>query len=168
MISLDALRTKRSAVLALQNGRIFYGDGFGSPTQITGEVVFTTFTAAGYNCALTDPSNQGQIYTLTYPLIGNYGVPPWEKDTSGIHKWFESNSIKCSGFVVHEKCNQPSHYESMRTIDEFLKEENIPGIEGIDTRELTKILRTEGVQPGLLHIYHPDERQRICPNKRCA
>ena len=90
-----------------KNGRIFYGDGFGatSNSKVTGEVVFTTFTAAGYNCALTDPSNQGQIYTLTYPLIGNYGVPAWEKDTSGIHKWFESNSIKCSGFVVHEKCN---------------------------------------------------------------
>jgi len=157
MISLDVLRNKRPAVLALQNGRIFYGDGFGSLSKVFGEVVFTTFTAAGYNQALTDPSNQGQIYTLTYPLIGNYGVPPWEKDTSGIHRWFESNSIKCSGFVVHEKCNQPSHYESTKTIDEFLADENVPGIEGIDTRELTKILRTEGVQPGLLHIYESEE-----------
>lgn len=159
MISLDALRTKQPAILALQNGRIFYGDGFGarSPHKVTGEVVFTTFTAAGYNCALTDPSNQGQIYTLTYPLIGNYGVPPWEKDSSDIYKWFESNSIKCSGFVVHEKCNQPSHYESIKTIDQFLQEEDIPGIEGIDTRELTKILRSEGVQPGLLQLYESEE-----------
>ncbi len=158
MISLDVLRNKRPAILALQNGRIFYGDGFGATANINGEVVFTTFTAAGYNQALTDPSNQGQIYTLTYPLIGNYGVPPWEKDEFGIHKWFESDSIKCSGFVVHEKCNMPSHYESIKTIDEFLVEEKIPGIEGIDTRELTKILRTEGVQPGLLQIYESEEK----------
>jgi len=158
------LRNKRSAVLALKNGRIFYGDGFGANTSVMGEVVFTTFTAAGYNCALTDPSNQGQIYALTYPLIGNYGIPPWEKDEFGLFKWFESDSIKCSGFIVHEKCDHPSHYESVKTIDQFLQEENIPGIEGIDTRDLTKILRSEGVQTGLLNIYDsedkiPDEAQ---------
>ncbi|TFG20224.1 MAG: carbamoyl-phosphate synthase (glutamine-hydrolyzing) small subunit [Promethearchaeota archaeon] len=158
MISLDVLRNKRPAVLALQNGRIFYGDGFGATANTNGEVVFTTFTATGYNQALTDPSNQGQIYSLTYPLIGNYGVPSWEKDASGIQKWFESNSIKCSGFVVHEKCNIPSHYESIKSIDEFLVEEKIPGIEGIDTRELTKILRTEGVQTGLLQVYESEEK----------
>ncbi|MBN2157016.1 MAG: glutamine-hydrolyzing carbamoyl-phosphate synthase small subunit [Candidatus Lokiarchaeota archaeon] len=157
MISLDALKARRPAILALKDGRIFYGDGFGSTSKASGEVVFTTFTAAGYNCALTDPSNHGQIYALTYPLVGNYGVPPWEKDEFGIHKWFESDSIRCSGFVVHEKCNYPSHYQSKKSINEFLMEENIPGIEGIDTRELTKILRSEGVQPGILQVYESED-----------
>jgi len=149
---------RREAVLVLSNGKIFHGIGFGATTKIFGELVFTTFTAAGYNCALTDPSNQGQIYLLTYPMIGNYGVPAWEKDKFGITKHFESDSIKCSGFVVHEACKKPSHAESSKNLDQFLTEQNIPGIEGIDTRELTKILRSEGVQIGMLQVFEPGEK----------
>jgi carbamoyl-phosphate synthase small subunit len=144
---------EREAVLVLSNGHIFRGVGFGASKRVYGEMVFTTFTAAGYYEALTDPSNWGQIYILTYPLIGNYGVPPWEKDENGVIKWFESSSIKCTGFVVHEACKEPSHYESVKTLDAFLAEEGIPGIERIDTRRLTKILRTEGVQVGMLEVY---------------
>ncbi len=157
MITLETLNDERRAVLALSNGTVFHGVGFGASTKKIGELVFTTFTAAGYNCALTDPSNHGQLYTLTYPLVGNYGVPPWEKDQVGIEKWFESDSIKCAGFIVHEACKEPSHYESTRNLDVFLQEQNIPGIERIDTRELTKILRTEGVQLGLLQVFEKDE-----------
>ena len=153
MVSIKSLMERREAVLVLSNGKIFHGTGFGATTKIFGELVFTTFTAAGYNCALTDPSNQGQIYLLTYPMIGNYGVPSWEKDKFGITKHFESDSIKCSGFVVHEACEMPSHAESSKNLDQFLTEQNIPGIEGIDTRELTKILRSEGVQIGMLQVF---------------
>jgi carbamoyl-phosphate synthase small subunit len=159
MVSWESLSAERNAVLVLSNGKIFRGIGFGASTKVFGELVFTTFTAAGYYCALTDASNQGQIYTLTYPLIGNYGVPPWEKDEFGIYKYFESNSIKCTGFIVNEACKKPSHYESVKTLDQFLKEEGIPGIERVDTRELTKIFRSEGVQVGMLQVF--EEGQEI-------
>ncbi|MHA1745103.1 MAG: glutamine-hydrolyzing carbamoyl-phosphate synthase small subunit [Promethearchaeota archaeon] len=153
MISLVILENTRPAVLVLSNGVIMRGTGFGATGKVFGELVFTTFTAAGYNCALTDPSNQGQIYLLTYPLVGNYGVPAWEKDQFGLPKHFESDSIKCTGFVVHEACKTPSHYTSKKSLDEFLYEEGIPGIEGVDTRELTKLLRVEGVQIGMLQVF---------------
>lgn len=157
MITLETLLEERKAVLVLSNGKIFHGIGFGATSKAIGELVFTTFTAAGYNCALTDPSNHGQLYTLTYPLVGNYGVPPWDKDQMGIERWFESDSIKCSGFIVHEACKKPSHYESRKNLNMFLNEHQIPGIERIDTRELTKILRTEGVQLGLLQVFAQGE-----------
>ena len=155
MVTIDSLLNEREAVLVLSNGHIFRGTGFGATKRVYGELVFTTFTAAGYYEALTDPSNWYQLYVLTYPLIGNYGVPPWEKDEYGIYKWFESDKIHCLGFIVHEACKQPSHYESVKTLDQFLTEGGIPGIEGIDTRQLTKILRTEGLQVGMLEVYPP-------------
>jgi carbamoyl-phosphate synthase small subunit len=126
-----------------------------------GELVFNTMTGAGYNETLTDPSYQGQIVTMTHPLVGNYGVPPWEKDDFGILKHFESDSIKVSGFVVNECCKSPSHYESRKTLDQFLQEEGIPGIEWVDTRAVTKILREEGVQVGLLAVYESGETPDI-------
>ncbi|GAB4318946.1 MAG: glutamine-hydrolyzing carbamoyl-phosphate synthase small subunit [Promethearchaeota archaeon] len=144
--------TPRNAALVLANGRVFEGYGFGATKKVSGEVVFNTATAAGYNCALTDPSNQGQIYAMTYPLIGNYGVPPWEKDEHGITRWFESESIKCTGFVVHEACKVPHHYESTKTLHEFLLEQGVPGIEDVDTRALTRVLRDEGLQLGVLEV----------------
>ena len=128
MNALDILENTRPAALVLSNGVIMHGTGFGATGKVFGELVFTTFTAAGYNCALTDPSNQGQIYTLTYPLVGNYGVPSWDKDQFGLPKHFESDSIKCTGFVVHEACKTPSHYDSLKSLGEFLYEEGIPGI----------------------------------------
>ena len=98
---------------------------------------------------------------MTHPLVGNYGVPAWEKDVHGIHKYFESDSIKVSGFIVNECCKNPSHYESVKTLNEFLLEENIPGIEWVDTRAITKILREEGVQLGLFAVYNPGETPNI-------
>jgi carbamoyl-phosphate synthase small subunit len=165
------------AILMLKDGRYFEGIGFGATGVISGELVFTTITGAGYNETLTDPSYQGQIVIMTHPLVGNYGVPPWEKNQYGLLKYFESDSIKVSGFVVNECCKRPHHYESVKNLDTFLKEEGIPGIEWIDTRAVTKILRDEGVQVGLLAVFPPGEdpnleelrekvKQAEDPNKR--
>ena len=87
-------KKERPAVLMLKNGKYFEGIGFGASKIVTGEIVFNTMTGAGYNETLTDPSYQGQIVTMTHPLVGNYGVPVWEKDKYGILKYFESDSIK--------------------------------------------------------------------------
>ena len=154
-------KKERPAVLMLKNGKYFEGIGFGASKIVTGELVFNTMTGAGYNETLTDPSYQGQIVTMTHPLIGNYGVPSWEKDTHGILKYFESDSIKVTGFVVNECCKQPSHYQSVKTLDDFLREQDIPGIEWVDTRAITKILREEGVQVGLLAVFDSGEEVNI-------
>ncbi|MFX1303569.1 MAG: glutamine-hydrolyzing carbamoyl-phosphate synthase small subunit [Promethearchaeota archaeon] len=154
-------KKERPAILMLQDGRYFEGMGFGATKKVGGEIVFTTITGAGYNETLTDPSYHGQIVVMTHPLVGNYGVPAWEKDEFGVHKYFESDSIKVSGFVVNECCKNPSHYESVKTLNEFLLEENVPGIEWIDTRAITKILREEGVQVGIISVYNPGEKPNI-------
>lgn len=154
-------KKERPAILMLQNGRYFQGIGFGATKKVGGELVFTTITGAGYNETLTDPSYKGQIVVMTHPLVGNYGIPAWEKDEYGIHRYFESSSIKVSGFVVNECCKNPSHYESVKTLNEFLLEEDVPGIEWIDTRAVTKILREEGVQIGLLQVFNPGETPNI-------
>ncbi len=154
-------KKERPAILMFKDGRYFQGIGFGATKTIDGEIVFNTITGAGYNEVLTDPSYNGQIVVMTHPLVGNYGVPAWEKDKYGIHKYFESDSIKVSGFVVNECCKNPSHYESAKTLNEFLLEEDVPGIEWIDTRAITKILREEGVQVGLLAVFNPSEKPNI-------
>ncbi|MBY9014864.1 MAG: glutamine-hydrolyzing carbamoyl-phosphate synthase small subunit [Candidatus Lokiarchaeota archaeon] len=154
-------KKERPAILMFKDGRYFEGIGFGATKKVYGEIVFTTITGAGYNETLTDPSYKGQIVVMTHPLVGNYGVPAWEKDSHGIHKYFESDSIKVSGFVVNECCKNPSHYESVKTLNEFLLEENIPGIEWIDTRAITKLLREEGVQLGMLAVFNPGESPNL-------
>ena len=105
----------------------------------------------GYPEALTDPSYKGQILTLTYPLVGNYGVPPYDQNL-GIPLYFESDHIQTSGLIIHELCATPYHWASARTLDKWLQDENIPGISGIDTRRLTKKLRTHGVMLGILEV----------------
>ena len=123
------------AYLVLENGTVFQGRAFGAPTDCAvGELVFTT-GVVGYIETLTDPSYAGQIITQTYPLIGNYGIIPedFEGDTTA------------RGYVVREWCDSPSNFRSQGNIDAFLKERGIPGICGIDTRQLTRILREEGV-----------------------
>ncbi|MHA1525637.1 MAG: glutamine-hydrolyzing carbamoyl-phosphate synthase small subunit [Promethearchaeota archaeon] len=161
-------RDERPAILMLQDGRYFQGIGFGASKVVTGELVFTTITGAGYNETLTDPSYQGQIVVMTHPLVGNYGVPPFEKDEFGITKYFESDSIKVSGYVVNECCKHPSHYESVKTLDDFLREQDVPGIEWIDTRAITKILREEGVQVGALAVFESGEIPNIEDLKEIA
>ncbi len=111
------------------------GTGFGARAEVTGEMVFCT-SMTGYQEALTDPSYAGQILLLTYPLIGNYGVNDQD---------YESARIQCEGFVVREYCQAPDHSRSERTVHEYLREENIPGIANLDTRALTLRIRDRGV-----------------------
>lgn len=128
------------AALVLEDGTIVEGEGFGAEREVFGEVVFNT-SMCGYQEALTDPSYNGQILMLTYPLVGNYGI---NKEN------FESDGIKAEGFVVRENCLMPSHRSSGKTIDDFLKEYAIPGIAGVDTRALTIKIRKYGTMKGAL------------------
>ena len=126
--------------------------GFGYSTTVFGEIVFNT-GMVGYTETLTDPSYSGQILTLTYPLVGNYGVPdPSIKDQDGIPQFFESDKIQLRGLVVHELSLTASHWNLSMTLDEWLYNEKIPGISGIDTRALTKNLRTGGVMMAALVV----------------
>ncbi|MEE9241650.1 MAG: glutamine-hydrolyzing carbamoyl-phosphate synthase small subunit, partial [Nitrosopumilaceae archaeon] len=119
---------------------------------VFGEIVFNT-GMVGYPETLTDPSYSGQILTFTYPLIGNYGVPdPAIKDADGISSYFESDKIQVRGLVIHELSMIASHWNLSMTLDEWLYKEKISGISGIDTRELTKKLRTSGVMMAALAV----------------
>ena len=138
--------------LILSDGTVLNGEGFGYSTRVFGELVFNT-GMVGYTETLSDPSYSGQILTLTYPLIGNYGVPdPSIKDSDGISKFFESDRIQIRGLVVHDLSMMASHWNMSMTLDEWLNKENVPGISGIDTRALTKKLRTGGVMMAALVV----------------
>lgn len=133
--------------LILENGIEFYGKSFGTHKAVSGEVVFNT-AMTGYPESLTDASYQGQILVATYPLIGNYGVPPKEKDENGILKFFESEKIQISGLIISDYSFKHSHWNAAISLADWLKENNVPGLYGIDTRELTKILREKGTMLG--------------------
>ena len=138
--------------LVFGDGTVLDGTGFGYSAAVFGEIVFNT-GMVGYPETLTDPSYSGQILTLTYPLVGNYGVPdPSIKDKDGISKFFESDKIQVRGLVVHELSLTASHWNLAMTLDEWMHNEKIPGISGIDTRELTKKLRTGGVMMAALVV----------------
>ncbi|HJR85249.1 MAG TPA: glutamine-hydrolyzing carbamoyl-phosphate synthase small subunit [Nitrososphaeraceae archaeon] len=140
------------AMIVLEDGSTYRGIGFGYPKTVGGEFVFNT-GMVGYTETLTDPSYRGQILCLTYPLIGNYGVPSNSiKDGYGLPKYFESNSIQVSGLIVHEISSVANHRECDKTLDQWLYEEKIPGISGIDTRDLTKKIRIKGVMKGALAV----------------
>jgi carbamoyl-phosphate synthase small subunit len=145
----------KKAILVLEDGTFFTGHGFGAARKISGEVVFST-SMVGYPEALTDPSYKGQILTLTYPLVGNYGVPPYDLNL-GLPLYFESDRIQTSGLIIHDLCKDPYHWASTRTLDKWLSDEGIPGISGIDTRRLTKKLRTHGVMLGILQVCEEGE-----------
>jgi carbamoyl-phosphate synthase small subunit len=147
-----AKHVDKFGMLILEDGTIFEGMGFGYSTTVFGEAVFNT-GMTGYTEALTDPSYNGQILTLTYPLVGNYGVSdPLARDADGILKNVESENIQARGLVVHELSLTASHWNMLLTLDEWLYNEKIPGISGIDTRELTTKLRTEGVMMSALQV----------------
>lgn len=141
--------------LILKNGATFEGTIFGAEKSSAGEVVFTT-GMVGYPESLTDPSYKEQILTFTYPLIGNYGIPNEEKDKHGISKQFESEKIHVSGIVVSEYSENFSHWHAKQSLSDWLKKAGIPGITGIDTRALTKILRTKGSMPGKIVVNEED------------
>jgi len=147
-----SIHAKKHGKLIFDDGTVLDGEGFGYSTTVFGEIVFNT-GMVGYPEALTDPSYNGQILTLTYPLVGNYGVPdPSIKDDDGIPKFFESDKIQVRGLVVHELSLTASHWNLSMTLDEWMYNEKIPGISGIDTRELTKKLRTSGVMMAALVV----------------
>ena len=125
----------RTAYLILENGTVFEGKAFGAEKETTGELVFTT-AMTGYLETLTDPSYYGQVVIQTFPLIGNYGVIPAD---------FESDSPSLKGYIVRDWCQAPSNFRCEGDLDTFLKESGIPGIYGVDTRALTRIVREYGV-----------------------
>ena len=149
----------KKAVLLLEDGTFFVGKGFGTSKKTSGEVVFST-SMVGYPEALTDPSYKGQILTLTYPLVGNYGVPPFDLNF-GLPLYFESDRIQVQGLVIHELCHNPHHWASTRTLDKWLSDEGIPGIYGVDTRHITKKLRAHGVMLGILHVCEAGEEPNL-------
>ncbi|MBO4677659.1 MAG: glutamine-hydrolyzing carbamoyl-phosphate synthase small subunit [Oscillospiraceae bacterium] len=125
--------------LVLEDGQVFEGRAFGADAERVGELVFTT-GMCGYIETLTDPSYYGQIVLQTFPSIGNYGIIPAD---------FEG-SCQVRGYVVRDLCNEPSNFRSEGTVDEFLKERGVPGISGVDTREITRIIREHGVMNAIL------------------
>jgi len=144
-----AQKKRRKAMLALEDGRVFHGWAFGSHRDAVGEVVFNT-SMTGYQEILTDPSYKGQIVTMTYPLIGNYGVNEADVESRGPH---------AEAFVVRELCKHPSNWRSQMPLADYMKKHRRPGIEGIDTRALTKHIRTAGAMRAALssRIENPDD-----------
>ncbi|MBN2035281.1 MAG: glutamine-hydrolyzing carbamoyl-phosphate synthase small subunit [Chitinispirillaceae bacterium] len=126
--------------LVLEDGSVFEGESFGAPGEAVGEAVFNT-SMTGYQEVLTDPSYASQIVTMTYPLIGNYGIN--ESD-------IESSRVQVSGFVVKEACPYPSNFTSRRTLADYLKQYHIVGIEGVDTRALTRKIRVQGAMKAVI------------------
>lgn len=126
--------------LVLENGKIFKGRSFGAKRDVVGEVVFTT-GMTGYLETMTDPSYYGQILVHTFPMIGNYGIIPDD---------FESETVGAAAIIVKEWCHEPSNFRSEGNLEQFLKDHNIPGLYGIDTRALTKIIREYGNLKGIL------------------
>ena len=137
---MSLFNQSEKAYLLLANGKIFEGRSFGAKGTVIGEVVFTT-GLTGYQETLTDPSYYGQIVTQTFPLIGNYGVNSQDS---------ESAKSYVSGYIVREWCNAPSNFRCEGNINDFLKEHNIVGINNIDTRSLTRMIRETGVMNGVI------------------
>ncbi|MBW2451512.1 MAG: glutamine-hydrolyzing carbamoyl-phosphate synthase small subunit [Deltaproteobacteria bacterium] len=147
------------AALALADGRVFWGRNFGAPGEISGEVVFNT-SMTGYQEILTDPSYRGEIVTMTYPLIGNYGI-----NLEDVESW----KPHLSGFVVKEASDVPSNWRSKMSLDSYLKEHGVIGLSGIDTRALVRHIRDKGAQTGVLSTCDLDPeslvaKARIAPS----
>ncbi len=146
---------KKNAKLVLEDGSVFYGYSFAAEKSVAGEAVFST-GMVGYPESLTDPSYEGQILCLTYPLIGNYGVPSDEKDSYGLPKNFESSRVHIRGLVVSDYSFEYSHWNAKKSLAEWLKESNVPAIFGVDTRALTKKLREKGTMLGKIVVNGKD------------
>ena len=137
----------KNAYIILENGTVFTGKSFGDCHEITGELVFTT-GMTGYLETLTDPSYFGQMVVQTFPLIGNYGVIPSD---------FESKSPALKAYIVREWCQEPSNFRCEGSLDTFLKDSGVVGVYGIDTRQLTKIVREYGVMNAKIVYDLPDD-----------
>lgn len=156
------MQAEKAVQLILDDGTVFVGKSFGAEKANAGEVVFST-AMVGYPESLTDPSYKGQILVSTFPLVGNYGVPS-ESTTNGISDFLESEAIHVSGFIVSDYSHDYSHWNAKKSLGDWLKEHNVPGIYGIDTRELTKILREKGSMKGKIVFENENEIDFIDPN----
>ncbi|MBF0548602.1 MAG: glutamine-hydrolyzing carbamoyl-phosphate synthase small subunit [Candidatus Riflebacteria bacterium] len=148
--------------LVLEDGTEFVGKSFGFNKSVAGEVVFNT-AMTGYPENLSDPSYTGQILVANYPLIGNYGVPDDEKE-NGLSRYFESDKMRITALVISDYSFYYSHWNSNKSLATWLKENKVPGIYGIDTRALTKILREKGAMPGKV-IFNEKDVEFWDPNK---
>ena len=155
---------KKTARLILEDGTQFEGYSFGAETSVSGEVVFNT-AMTGYPESLTDPSYSGQILVSTYPLIGNYGVPQFTEQ-DGLLRFFESDRIHIRALVVSDYSFEHSHWNASESLGQWLKDNGVPGIWGVDTRRITKIIRERGVMLGKLVIEgSPEPAEFVDPNK---
>ncbi|MEK7106730.1 MAG: glutamine-hydrolyzing carbamoyl-phosphate synthase small subunit [Patescibacteria group bacterium] len=152
--------------LILKDGTVFEGESFGANVSASGEVVFNT-GMVGYVESLSDPSYAGQILVLSYPLVGNYGVPSYAKASEGrpIQQPFESKRIQIAGLVVAEYSENYSHHDARESLSEWLKRSGVPAITGVDTRALTKKLREHGVMLGALDSGKSNKVKFNDPNK---
>ena len=148
----------KNVTLVLEDGTKFHGQSFDYDQPVAGEVVFNT-AMMGYPESLTDPSYAGQLMTLTYPLVGNYGVPPFSVEPDGLATFMESDKIYASAIIVADYSEKYSHWNAVESLASWLKREHVPGITGIDTRQLTKVLREHGVMMG--KIIFDDEPDNI-------
>ncbi len=147
----------RAGTLFLEDGTRFDARGFGATGRRVGEVVFTT-GMVGYPESLTDPSFRGQILTFTYPLLGNYGVPPPEaRDEHGLPKFLESTGVQVRAAIVRG-LTKANHWRSDRSLDDWLRDERVPGLVGVDTRRLTEHLRSRGVLRGVVDVREGEAR----------
>src|SRR2546427_1331898 len=148
---MELAQPGKKGALVLEDGTVILGNGFGAETEISGEVVFNT-SMMGYPELLTDPSYQEQIVVMTYPILGSYGVPPISiQGNGGVPLHFESDSVQVKGFVIHS-ISRPSHWSNQKALDDWLTEQGVPGIFGLDTRALTQRLRTKGTMLGVLKV----------------
>jgi carbamoyl-phosphate synthase small subunit len=158
------MRFKRQlAKLVLEDNSRYEGYLFGSKKAVAGEVVFNT-GMVGYPESLTDPSYHGQILVFTYPLIGNYGVPGYEEEC-GLLKYFESNKIRVQGLIISQYSDTHSHWNAQKSLSAWMEEWDIPGIYGVDTRQLTKKLREKGTMLGKI-VVNKKNTPFEDPNKR--
>lgn len=149
------MQTKKTATLVLDDGTVFRGFSFGYEKEATGEVVFNT-AMTGYPESLTDPSYAGQLMVLTYPLVGNYGVPSRTLEANGIATYMESEKIHAEAIIISDYSHEYSHWNAVESLGSWLQEEQIPGIYGIDTRALTKKIREHGVMMGRIVLENVD------------
>ena len=142
---------RKKARLELSNGQVLEGWSFGFDGPAVGEVVFST-SMVGYPESLTDPSFEGQILCVSYPLVGNYGIPDMGTGPDGLTLRAESERIHVRGLVIADYSENYSHWDAVESLGDWLRRERVPGISGIDTRALTRMIREEGVMPGRIVV----------------
>jgi len=157
------MQNERTATLILDDGSVFRGFCFGYEKPIAGEVVFNT-AMTGYPESLTDPSYAGQLMVLTYPLIGNYGVPSRTLRSNGISTCMESEKIHADAIIIGDYSHDYSHWNAIGSLSEWLHDEQVPGLYGVDTRAITKLLREKGSMKGKIVLENFDEIDFYDPN----